>query len=67
MGYIHKLRSGKAICFVKVEQLYSGKYALQRRLVHSDKWEWVMSLPIFDSKEQAEKYMKEHYEQIVDE
>lgn len=63
MEYIHRLQSGKAVCFVKVEQLHSGKYALQRCLIGSDKWEWVMSLPIFDSKEQAEKYIKKYYEQ----
>ena len=62
--YIHRLKSGREVARLRATKLISGRYGIEvKRLNHND-WNVNISLPLFDTKEDAESYLSENYEEV---
>lgn len=56
--YIHSLKSGKRVLIGKIEKLKIGKYAFATKsALKNDYFTINANMPLFDTKEQAEKWI----------
>ena len=58
--YKHTFRNGKVLCFLRPAETIIGKWAIETRLFNKSKWEKNVNLPLFETKEQAEEYLREN-------
>ena len=57
----------KITAYLRPVQMKSKKYCIESRLVKSENWEYNINLPIFDTFNQANGYLKRHYQFIKEE
>ena len=64
--------SGRISHYFKICQLVTGKYGISTCKFNAycgpdtDNFIWNISLPLFDTQEKAEKYLKDNYEEVFD-
>ena len=58
------LSTGRICAYLTAEQLHSGKYAICTKLINRDYYEVNINYPIFDTREQAEKFLSENFEEV---
>jgi hypothetical protein len=57
--------STERICtFLSAEQLYSGEFAICTKPINREYYEVNFNYPIFDTREQAEKFLSENFEEV---
>ncbi|MCM1165645.1 MAG: hypothetical protein NC401_06505 [Ruminococcus sp.] len=62
MNFVKRIVSGKITAYLRVYQLKSGKCGIETRIYNKEKWEVNVNLPLFDSQEETEKWLKSNYE-----
>mgnify|MGYP006988927991 CR=1 FL=1 len=61
--YIHRLKTGREVARLKATRLVTGRYGIDVKRLNHDDWNVNISLPLFETKEDAEIYLSEHYEE----
>lgn len=61
-NYIKRSRTGKTLLFLRAAQIKPQKYAIETKLYNQEAYEININLPFFDTKEEAENYLSEHFE-----
>lgn len=63
--YYKTFLSTERICtYLTVGQLHSGKFAICTKPINRGYYEVNINYPIFDTKEQAEKFLSENFEEV---
>ena len=62
MIYIRKFKSGKIAVFLRPCQLITGKFMIETWLYDKNEWELNINLPLFKSRNAAEKWLQKNYE-----
>ena len=62
--FVDKLSSGRIVARLRPRQTRLGNWAIEVKLFHRDAWEPNISLPMFNDKESAEKWLADNYEFI---
>ena len=60
-NYIKRSRTGKTLLFLRAAQIKPQKYAIETKLYNQEAYEININLPFFDTKEEAENYLSEHF------
>lgn len=58
------LSTGRISAYLIAEQLHSGKFAICTKPFNRDYYEMNVNYPLFDTREQAEKYLSENFEEV---
>ena len=62
--FVDKLSSGRIVARLRPRKTRLGNWAIEVKLFHRDTWEPNISLPMFNDKESAKKWLADNYEFI---
>lgn len=59
--FTHRFKSGRVMTYLRAEKMASGKFGIQTRAFNKQRWENNISLPLFDSFADANRWLAENY------